>query len=141
MFLVGVEEGLFPHEMSIAEGNRLEEERRLCYVGMTRAMKKLVINPPSRFVEEIPKEYVHEVRPARAKHAPSSFGKPKQAAVNDSDQPFYLGGRIRHPKFGEGVVVCIEGQGAHARIQVNFDQHGSKWLVLAYAKIEPCRVN
>jgi DNA helicase-2/ATP-dependent DNA helicase PcrA len=147
VFIGGLEEGLFPHQMSIAEGNRLEEERRLCYVGMTRAMQRLVLsyaesrmlhgrqtfNPPSRFLDEIPDEFLHEVRARKQKSVQPRFTQQKSS----SSQPYQLGARVRHPKFGDGVVVCMEGQGAHARVQVNFDQYGSKWLVLAYAKLEP----
>ncbi len=145
--IAGLEEGLFPHQMSLAEGNRLEEERRLCYVGMTRAMQRLILsyaesrmlhgrqtfNPPSRFLDEIPDEFLHEVRARKQKAVAPRFTQQKSSP----EHPHSLGRRVRHPKFGDGVVVSVEGQGAHARVQVNFDQHGSKWLVLAYAKLEP----
>lgn len=152
VFLAGLEEGLFPHQMSLAEGNRLEEERRLCYVGMTRAMQKLVIsyaesrmlhgrqtfNPASRFIDEIPEACLNEVRPTRNKQY-AKKSSPKIVSQKGGS-PFYLGARVRHPKFGEGVVIALEGQGAHARVQVNFDEHGAKWLVLSFAKLEPCVV-
>ncbi len=148
VFIGGLEEGLFPHQMSIAEGNRLEEERRLCYVGMTRAMRRLVLtyaesrmlhgrqtfNPPSRFLDEIPSEFIHEIRARKQQTIAPRFMQQKSSPSH----PYQLGARVRHLKFGEGVVVSIEGQGAHARVQVNFDEHGTKWLVLAYAKLQSC---
>lgn len=147
VFLAGLEEGLFPHQMSIAEGNRLQEERRLCYVGMTRAMKQLVIsyaesrmlhgrqsmNGPSRFIEEMPSDCIRPIRQPKV-----SFTAPRLSASTPvrSDHPYRLGMRVRHAKFGEGVVIGMEGQGAHARVHVNFDKAGAKWLVIAYAKLE-----
>ena len=157
VFLAGVEEGLFPHKMSLEEGGRLEEERRLCYVGITRAMQKLFItyaesrrlhgqdtfNRPSRFIGELPDELLEEVR------LKSSISRPVTAA--HSTAPKYdrwgrhqaletpaiaLGQMVRHPMFGIGTVVNAEGAGPQARVQVNFETEGSKWLVLAYAKLE-----
>jgi DNA helicase-2/ATP-dependent DNA helicase PcrA len=156
VFLTGMEEGLFPHQRSLEEEGRLEEERRLCYVGMTRAMQELVITyaevrrlygsehytQPSRFLGEIPPELIEEVRsqpvvtrPAWASTdaATAEFahtGAPGGSALR-------LGSRVRHAKFGEGVVLNIEGQGEHARVQVNFHGTGAKWLVLAYANLQP----
>ncbi len=150
VFMCGLEEGLFPHQMAIAEHKHVEEERRLCYVGMTRAMKKLVLSyaqtrrfhgreamsPPSRFIKEIPEEFLSPVRIAKSQksggyrtvnHFPDN---PVQAAY-----PFKLGTRVRHEKFSEGTVLAFEGQGEHARVQVNFDRYGTKWLVLAYARL------
>jgi DNA helicase-2/ATP-dependent DNA helicase PcrA len=146
VFLCGLEEGLFPHQMAMMEGDRVEEERRLCYVGMTRAMKKLVISyatarmlhgrqtfsPPSRFIEEIPAACVHQVRASRKGTQASSHAP----LVQESSNGIKLGARVRHPKFGEGVILAFEGDGAHARVQVNFKDHGQKWLVMAYAKLE-----
>jgi DNA helicase-2/ATP-dependent DNA helicase PcrA len=145
VFLCGLEEGLFPHQMALMEGDRLEEERRLCYVGMTRAMRKLVLSyatsrmlhgrqtfsPASRFIEEIPSSCVSQVRVSHkaASTAPASF---KQTVSNG----IKLGAIVRHPKFGEGVILAFEGDGAHARVQVKFKEHGQKWLVMAYAKLE-----
>lgn len=147
--LAGVEEGLFPHKMSIEEPGRLEEERRLCYVGITRAMEKLTICyaesrrlhgqemmcSPSRFVREIPKEYLQEVRLKATVSKPVSnfFG---QSAAKEATG-LKLGQRVYHAKFGEGVVMDLEGQGAQARVQVNFDFEGTKWLVASFAKLEP----
>ena len=151
VILAGMEENLFPHSMSAEEPGRLEEERRLCYVGMTRAMEKLVLtyaecrrwhgddryNAVSRYVRDLPKELVQEVRvstgfkPARA--SSSALISPQDRAA---DTGFSLGQRVVHPKFGEGMVLNIEGQGAQSRIQVNFESEGSKWLVLAYARLE-----
>ena len=145
VFLAGMEEGLFPHQKSIEEPGRLAEERRLCYVGMTRAMQRLYVthaesrqtygqtnfSRPSRFLNEIPAELIESIR--------SSF----RVGSAHSDRPvaedaggFGLGAAVRHSRFGFGTVVSLEGQGPNARIQVNFEQAGSKWLVLAYANLE-----
>ncbi len=153
VFLTGLEEGLFPHQRSIDDGiERLEEERRLCYVGMTRAMKQLWLTyaemrrlygaekytSASRFLGEIPSELLHEVR-AKPK---SSYQMPrrehKTAWVDDQsahESGVAVGMNVDHPKFGAGVVVNLEGNGEYARIQINFPEVGSKWLVLAYANL------
>ena len=148
VFMSGMEEGLFPHRMSIQEPGRLEEERRLCYVGITRAMQKLYITYAekrrlhgaetyacaSRFIKEIPAECVQEVR-LRSKVIPPVFSGEKQ--VNDAhDNAFPLGQRVIHQKFGEGVILNYEGQGQSSRVQVNFENAGSKWLVLSYADLK-----
>ncbi len=150
VILAGMEEGLFPHQMSMEEPGRLEEERRLCYVGVTRAMEKLVLtyaesrrlygqekfNPISRFVREIPPGLVQEVRIKNSVSMPVSYSQSTPSDLNMGDSQFQLGQIVRHAKFGEGTVLNYEGQGAHARIQVNFPEAGSKWLVLSYAKLE-----
>jgi DNA helicase-2/ATP-dependent DNA helicase PcrA len=146
VFLAGMEENLFPHRMSLEEPGRLEEERRLCYVGITRAMEKLVItyaesrrlhgsenfNTPSRFIREIPAHLLQEVRLHTTVTRPVS--SITQAQVPDTD--LYLGQRVYHQIFGEGVVLNFEGRGASARVEVNFDTEGSKWLVLQYANLQ-----
>lgn len=157
VFLAGVEEGLFPHKMSADDPDRLEEERRLCYVGITRAMQKLYIsyaetrrlygsetfNQVSRFVKEIPSESIQEVRLKAAVTRPVSFNRPLTQASNR--QPMYdtgegtgfrLGQRVKHAIFGEGVILHFEGTGDNAVIQVNFSDVGSKRLVMQYAKLE-----
>ncbi|MGB4248022.1 MAG: DNA helicase II [Pseudohongiellaceae bacterium] len=153
VFLAGMEEGLFPHKMSMDGLAGLEEERRLCYVGITRAMSKLYlthaesrrlhgdvnITRPSRFIREIPAELIEHVRIKSTITRPSAFyGRPAPSLVQDDipDAGISLGSRVRHGKFGEGVVLNCEGHGANARVQVNFHEAGSKWLVLSYAKLE-----
>jgi DNA helicase-2/ATP-dependent DNA helicase PcrA len=157
VFMAGVEEGLFPHKMSADDPDRLEEERRLCYVGITRAMEKLFIsyaetrrlygsetfNIVSRFVKEVPEDCIQEVRLKAAVTRPVSFNRPTTQKSNR--QPMYdtgegtglrLGQRVRHAMFGEGVVLQFEGSGPNAVIQVNFKEAGSKRLVMQYAKLE-----
>ncbi len=151
VFMAGVEEGMFPSQMTNDEPGRMEEERRLCYVGMTRAMQKLFItyaetrrvygqdkyHTASRFIREIPDNCVEEVRlkstVSRPVHNRFSRSASHEAFEHSG---FQLGQRVMHRKFGEGVVLNYEGSGDHARVQVNFDDFGSKWLVLAYAKLE-----
>ena len=147
VILAGLEENLFPHRMSIEEPGRLEEERRLAYVGITRAQQKLLItyaesrrlhgnetyNTPSRFVREIPSELIEEVRLHGGLTRPlASVGS---SPLSDDNTGLSLGQPVMHPMFGEGVVLNIEGRGANARIEVNFAE-GSKWLVLQYANLQ-----
>ena len=151
VFMVGMEEGLFPHQLSIDESGRLEEERRLAYVGMTRAMKQLYITHaevrrlygdekytrPSRFIGEIPAEYLEEVRMRGGVSQPVFRREPSFDEFDQSaGSGLHLGQQVMHAKFGLGTVLSCEGNGAQARVQVNFDEVGSKWLVLAYAKLE-----
>jgi DNA helicase-2/ATP-dependent DNA helicase PcrA len=151
VFLVGMEEGLFPSQRSTEEENRLEEERRLAYVGITRARERLYVSHaesrrmhgtemlarPSRFLGEIPPELIDELRPrvqvSRPAYADRYAGGGSSSLVEAS--PIALGQRVSHPKFGEGTVVSAEGAGAHMRLQVNFEDAGSKWLVYAYANL------
>lgn len=147
VFLAGLEEGLFPHHRSLQERSLLEEERRLCYVGLTRAMRKLYItyaqkrafaglsgmNRPSRFIEEIPSGLIET---ANINTKVEAIGSASISKLSSKDFPFALGQRVRHKRFGEGVIVSGDGQGETARVQVNFVHEGKKWLVLTYAKLE-----
>jgi DNA helicase II / ATP-dependent DNA helicase PcrA len=148
VFLVGLEEGLFPSQKSLEERGRLEEERRLAYVGITRARQRLVLchaesrrihgqdrlGMPSRFLRELPRELLVEVRPKAQTRYPASMGAARRPAFAEPELPgLRLGQRVRHAKFGIGTVMDCEGGGAHARVQVNFEDAGPKWLVLAYA--------
>ena len=156
VFLAGMEEGLFPHKMSMENLAGLEEERRLCYVGITRAKSKLYFSHaesrrlhgdvalcrPSRFIKEVPKGLIEEIRlkttisrlGSQRHKAGLSIGIKADIEVPNTD--ISLGQRVAHGKFGEGVILNYEGQGSNARVQVNFDAVGSKWLVLSYAKLE-----
>lgn len=166
VFLAGLEENLFPHRMSADDPYRLEEERRLAYVGITRAMTKLCLTyaevrrqygsehhqTVSRFVKEIPDEVLQEVRmkatisrPAFSGRGANRYGKPNNSQpkistprLSDSgaDSGFSLGQAVQHPIFGVGTIMRFEGSGSHARVHINFDDHGQKCLVVAYAKLE-----
>jgi DNA helicase-2/ATP-dependent DNA helicase PcrA len=154
VFLSGMEDGLFPHQRSIADPQGLEEERRLCYVGITRAMQTLYVthaeqrrlhgmdsfSQPSRFIAEIPDEHIEEVRPrvqvSRPMHTARSARRPSGPVSAGGEAGIHLGQRVRHKKFGDGVILNCEGQGAHARVEVNFETAGTKWLVLSYANLE-----
>jgi DNA helicase-2/ATP-dependent DNA helicase PcrA len=152
VFLVGMEEGLFPSQRSVDDEGRLEEERRLAYVGITRAREKLFVTHaesrrmhgtemlarPSRFLGEIPAELIDEVRPRVQVTRPMYAGRPRETSSSlEETLPVKLGQRVTHPSFGEGVVLSAEGSGAHTRLQVNFEGAGSKWLVAAYANLTP----
>jgi DNA helicase-2/ATP-dependent DNA helicase PcrA len=160
VFLVGLEDGLFPSSRSVDDAGRLEEERRLAYVGITRARQRLTITwaearrihgqenlcAPSRFLGELPPELLNEVRPRAGIMRPAGFGRDAAAwlaarglgkgAHSAEALPYRLGQPVRHGIFGEGVVLAMEGAGAHLRVQVRFAEHGSKWLVAGYAKLE-----
>ncbi len=168
VFITGMEEGLFPHKMSLDAQSGLEEERRLCYVGITRAEQKLTLSyaesrrlhgeetltRPSRFLAELPQELLEEVRLhgritrstyfqdyAKNKDISNEHGTIPAAAGKvgtdgGTNQPISLGQRVKHPKFGEGIVLNYEGKGKNARVQINFDEVGGKWLVMSYARLE-----
>jgi DNA helicase-2/ATP-dependent DNA helicase PcrA len=156
VFLTGLEEGLFPHEQSVGEADGLEEERRLAYVAITRARKRLYLshaqtrmlhgqtryNIPSRFLEEIPQALMKWLTPRFSKQraftpdfsrTKESFPLKRQARDVGG---FRIGQNVIHPKFGAGVIVDLEGQGGDVRVQVNFQSHGLKMLALAMAKLQ-----
>ena len=152
VFIAGLEEGMFPSQQSVEESGRLEEERRLCYVGMTRAMEKLYLchaesrrlygqekyHKASRFLRELPTECIEEIRLQNQVTRPATTGRFSAAITMETFEKsgFNLGQSVKHHKFGEGVVLNYEGSGAQSRIQVNFAEVGCKWLVVAYANLQ-----
>jgi DNA helicase-2/ATP-dependent DNA helicase PcrA len=156
VFLTGLEEGLFPHENSLVERDGLEEERRLMYVAVTRARQRLYLshaqtrmlhgqtryNLPSRFIEEVPSGLVKWLTPKMAKQGAVSprltFEEPRAsyAPRGGSGTGYRIGQTVRHAKFGEGLIVNLEGGGEDARAQINFGGAGMKWLALSIAKLE-----
>jgi DNA helicase-2/ATP-dependent DNA helicase PcrA len=157
VFISGLEEGLFPHEQSVVEEGGLEEERRLMYVAITRARTRLYLSfaqtrllhgqtrygIASRFLDELPKGLMKwlsarrgaplDERAWRAEPPPARIARERGA---ERSLPFRIGQNVRHPKFGQGVIVNAEGSGADARLQINFGPEGMKWLQLGYAKLE-----
>ncbi len=155
VFLCGMEDGLFPHQRSVADSQGLEEERRLCYVGITRAKETLYVthaeqrrlygmdsfSQPSRFISEIPAELVEEVRSLAHRARPLADGASRGCHSSANASPaeelgVRLGQRVRHAKFGDGIILNCSGQGAHAQVEVNFESVGTKILVLAYANLD-----
>jgi len=155
VFLSGLEEGLFPHENAVAERDGLEEERRLMYVAVTRARRRLYLshaqtrmlhgqtryNLPSRFIEEIPHGLIKWLTPKAGKtgFVSESFAPAYAAPTRraPSTGGLRVGQNVRHAKFGTGVIVNAEGSGQDARVQINFGAAGMKWLALSVAKLEP----
>jgi len=156
VFVTGLEEGLFPHENSLNEMDGPEEERRLMYVALTRARRRLYLthaqsrmlhgqtrwHVASRFLDELPRELVAWLSPARTRYGAidvdeAEWGKPRHAPAPETNAPGWrIGQNVRHAKFGVGVIVGAEGRGSDARVQVNFREVGVKWLALEYAKLE-----
>ncbi|MBW8067737.1 MAG: DNA helicase II, partial [Ferrovum sp.] len=156
VFVAGLEDGLFPHENALQEARGLEEERRLAYVALTRARRQLYLTHAqsrvlhgqmrygvrSRFLEEIPESLCHILNPRARRpelsfgsRAPSSVRPPTFSTESTRTGKFHIGQRVRHDKFGEGVVLAREGQGDEGRVQVNFRDVGTKWLALAFARL------
>ena len=151
VFVTGLEEGLFPHENSLSEFDGVEEERRLAYVAITRARRRLYLthaqsrmlhgqlryNVVSRFLDEFPEGLVHWLSPPRRDFARSSNVKPATRAVLRDVPGWRIGQSVKHAKFGLGIIIDAEGRGTDARVQVNFREAGVKWLALEYAKLQP----
>lgn len=149
VFIAGMEEKLFPHMMSMDEPDKLEEERRLAYVGITRAMKKLYLlyaekrrlwgkdtyPAVSRFIREIPSQLKEEVRLNSQVTTPAFATGALQDSTDDNNE-FKLGQMVNHPKWGTGVILNFEGEGDRTVVHVNFDCGESKRLMLAYARLE-----
>jgi DNA helicase-2/ATP-dependent DNA helicase PcrA len=150
VFISGCEEGLFPHKRSLEDPRQLAEERRLCYVGITRAMERLYLthaevrnmygmesfSPISRFIKEIPDEFKYEIRMSSEKPKTSGFVPKIVGGTEFNGEDFSLGDLVSHDVFGEGIILNYEGEGANARVEVNFSKEGIKWLVLSFAKLK-----
>ncbi|MCK5817899.1 MAG: DNA helicase II [Psychromonas sp.] len=152
VFMVGVEEGMFPGQKSAQDEARLAEERRLCYVGITRAMKKLTLcyaetrrlygqekhHTASRFIAELPRKDLDYIRKQlQVRYAPSFSRKQPNISIKNQDVlGFQVNQQVKHKKFGEGTIIAQEGSGDNSRLQVNFIDVGSKWLMTAYAPLE-----
>ena len=153
VFIVDMEEGLFPSKLSLEEQGRLEEERRLCYVAMTRAREILMLtyaesrrlygreeyHRPSRFIKELPLDLIEEVRlkakaPIKKTQALNSVSKHKMKG-NIESNGYHLGQIVTHKKFGTGVILNFEGEEARARVQVQFKNEGAKWLLMSMANL------
>jgi len=153
VFLVGMEEDLFPSRQSKDEPHLMDEERRLCYVGMTRAMKKLTLSyadkrflhgqsfysMPSRFLDETPNAYLNLIKSPHKNYSYSesakSYGESKKM-VASSSSPYSIGKMVKHAKFGIGTILNYEGSGDAARVQIKFKSAGTKWLITSYANLE-----
>jgi len=154
VFMIGLEEGLFPSQQSQEDANRMEEERRLAYVGVTRAKQKLIIShasrrrmhgkefypPPSRFLKELPKECLNVIRVSTNNHSQATsyggFNSTANAFSKVNETGYEVGSNVFHQKFGEGTILATEGEGDSARVQVHFKHAGSKWLVASFANLE-----
>ena len=153
VFVTGLEEGLFPHENSLNEYDGIEEERRLAYVAITRARRRLYLthaqsrmlhgqlryNVASRFLDEIPAGMVQWLSPKRGHFAaePEVLAERSAAGRSRDDSGWRIGQSVKHSRFGLGVIIDAEGRGTDARVQVNFREGGVKWLALEYAKLQP----
>ena len=149
VFIAGMEENLFPHKRSLDESGQLEEERRLAYVGITRAMEKLYLtfaetrsiygtesfNSVSRFVRDIPKEVIEEVRLQNTIARPTSYAAGAMRSDQGDETGFHLGQQVKHNVYGEGVILNFEGNGPRARVHVSFEDVGTKILILASANL------
>jgi len=157
VFITGLEESLFPHEQSTQEENGLEEERRLMYVAITRARRRLYLSHaqsrmlhgqiryglPSRFLDELPEQVLLHLNrraepayPSGAQQTAGRYGTPAPRSQGN-DTGYKVGQSVAHAKFGTGIIIDFEGRGPDARVQVKFRDAGTKWLALAYAKLSP----
>jgi DNA helicase-2/ATP-dependent DNA helicase PcrA len=159
VFLTGMEEGIFPHSRTLGEKNELEEERRLAYVGLTRAQKRLYLsraeyrsawgapnyNPPSRFLDEIPENLIDWNKSASGFTSPPIRRKPSTPAplsrgggkkINAQTLVLDIGDRVSHDTFGLGTVIAVSGEGDKAEATINFGSYGDKRLLLRYAPVD-----
>ncbi len=151
VFITGLEQGLFPHDNAAQERDGLEEERRLMYVALTRARKRLYLSHaqtrmlhgqtryclPSGFLDELPAALLRKINRAPAHAAPAPSRQVSAGSAQVSANGLRVGQNVEHAKFGLGVIVSAEGRGSEARVQVNFGSAGMKWLALEYAKLTP----
>ena len=154
VFLVGLEEDLFPIRQRVNQPSNIDEERRLCYVGMTRAMQSLNISHATRrslygetiysrnsiFLDEIPRNFLNYIKNPNSNSVITSFedvkNPPQKMVSSSSDSKYAIGQIVSHAKFGLGTILNYEGSGDSMRLQIKFQKVGTKWLISAYAKLE-----